>query len=128
MRMQLAPKYAAIIFSLSTCCLFSAACGELLKKPPSDAAVAAEARVIDCEWKAADQYDDGRYKTFSEFAQRLVDVCAVELRDARSASGRSPSDQDELNEAIKNIQNARYHRLHPALFPQGDKNPQASAH
>jgi hypothetical protein len=61
----------------------------------------AKARVITCEWKAADQYGDDRYKTFSELAQRVMDVCAVELRDARSASGRSPNDtrvdQDEFN-------------------------------
>ena len=97
-----------------------------LKKPPSDEAVAAEARVITCEWKAADQYDDNRYKTFSEIAQRVLDACAVERRDARSASGSSPddtrTDKDEFNEAIKNIENARYRRLHPTLFQQEDKN------
>jgi hypothetical protein len=131
--MRLPPKHALVIFSVSLCCLVSAACTtEILKKPPSDAAVAADARVIDCEWKAADQYDDNRYKTFSELAQRIMDVCAAELRDARSASGRSPNDtrvhQDEFDEAIKNIENARYRRLHPGLFPQGDKNSPASAH
>jgi hypothetical protein len=91
--MQLPPKHAVVTFSVSLCCLVSATCSsDLLKKPPSDAAVAAEARVITCEWKAADQYDDDRYKTFSEIAQRIMDVCAVELRDARLASGRSPND------------------------------------
>jgi hypothetical protein len=95
-RMQLSPKRAVVILSLGLCCLVSAACSDLLKnsdllkKPPSDEAVAAEARVITCEWKAADQYDDNRYKTFSEIAQRVLDACAVELRDARSASGSSP--------------------------------------
>jgi hypothetical protein len=136
--MQLPPKHAVVILSLSLCCLVSAACSDFLKnsdflkKPPSDGAVAAEARAIDCEWKAADQYDDNRYKTLSELAQRIMDVCAVELRDARSASGRSPNDtrvdQDQFNDAIKNIENARYRRRHPTLFPQGDKNPPTSAH
>ena len=94
--MQLSPKRAVVILSLGLCCLVSAACSDLLKnsdllkKPPSDEAVAAEARVITCEWKAADHYDDDRYKTFSEIAQRVLDACAVELRDARSASGSSP--------------------------------------
>jgi hypothetical protein len=76
----------------------------------------AEARVIDCEWKAADQYDDNRYKTFSELAQRIIDACAVELRDAKSASGRSPSDtridKDEFSQAVEIIENARKRRPH----------------
>jgi hypothetical protein len=130
--MQLSPKRAVVILSLGLCCLVSAACSDLLKnsdllkKPPSDEAVAAETRVITCEWKAADQYDDNRYKTFSEIAQRVLDACAVELRDARSASGSSPddtrTDKDEFNEAIKIIENARYRRLHPTLVQQEDKN------
>jgi hypothetical protein len=121
--MQLLPKRAVVVLSLGLCCLVSAACSDLLKsnsllkKPPSDEAVAAEARLITCEWKAADQYDDGRYKTFAEIAQRVLDACAAELRDARSASGGSPDDtrteKDEFNQALKNIENARYHRLHP---------------
>ena len=32
------------------------------------------------------------------------------------------TDKDEFNEAIKNIENARYRRLHPTLFQQEDKN------
>ena len=131
-RMQLSPKRTVVILSLGLCCLVSAACSDLLKnsdllkKPPSDEAVAAETRAIACEWKAADQYDDNRYKTFSEIAQRVLDACAVELRDARSASGSSPddtrTDKDEFNEAIKIIENARYRRLHPTLVQQEDKN------
>jgi hypothetical protein len=129
--MQFSPKRAVLIVSLGLCCLISAACSDVLKnsdflkKPPSDEAVAAEARVITCEWKAADQYDDGRYKTFSEIAQRVLDACAAELRDARSASGGSQDDtrteKDEFNQALKNIENARYRRLHPALFQQEEK-------
>jgi hypothetical protein len=121
--MQLLPKRAVVVLSLGLGCLVSAACSDLLKsnsllkKAPSDEAVAAEARLITCEWKAADQYDDGRYKTFAEIAQRVLDACAAELRDERSASGGSPDDtrtaKDEFNQALKNIENARYHRLHP---------------
>jgi hypothetical protein len=122
-RIQLPLKHAVVILGLGLCCIVSTACSDvlknsdLLKKPPSDEAVAAEARVIDCEWKAADQYDDNRYKTFSELAQRIVDVCAVDLRNARSASGRSPNDtridKDEFNQAMEIIENARNRRLHP---------------
>jgi hypothetical protein len=119
-------QHAVIIFSLGLCCLVSAACNEILKnseilkKPPSDEAVAAEARAIDCEWKAADQYDDNRYKTFAELAQRVMDVCAVELRDARSASGRSLNDtridKDEFNQAVEIIEKARNRKQHPAWY------------
>jgi hypothetical protein len=126
--MQLSLKRAVVILSLGLCCLVSAACSDvlknsdLLKKPPSDEAVAARTRVIACEWKAADRYDDNRYKTLSEIAQRVMDACAAELRDARAASGSSndtPTDKDEFNQAIQNIQNARYRREHAQ---QEDKN------
>ena len=119
-RMQLSPKRAVVILSLGLCCLVSAACSDLLKnsdllkKPPSDDAVAAEARVITCEWKAADQYDDNRYKTFSELVQQVMDVCAAELSEARSASDRASNDKridkDEFNQAAEIIKNARNHR------------------
>jgi hypothetical protein len=46
-------RRAVVIFSLGLSYLVSAACSEVLKKPTADAALAAEARVIDCEWKAA---------------------------------------------------------------------------
>ena len=125
-RMKLPAKHALIIFSLGLCCLVSTACSDviknsdLLKKPPSDEAVAAEARAIDCEWKAADQYDDNRYKTLAELAQRVMDVCAIELRDARSASGRSLNDtridKDEFNQALEIIEKARNRKQHPAWY------------
>jgi hypothetical protein len=130
--MQLPLKRTAVIFGLSVCCLVSAACSDLLKKQPTDAAVSAHLRVIDCEWKAADQYDDNRYKTFSELVQQVMDVCAAELREVRSASDRSPNDKridkDEFNQAAEIIENARIRRQHATSPPQGTKNPAASAH
>jgi hypothetical protein len=130
--MQLTPKPTAVIFGLSVCCLVSAACSDLLKKQPTDAAVSAHLRVIDCEWKAADQYDDNRYKTFSELVRQVMDVCDAELREARSVSDRSPNDtqidKDEFNQAGEIIENARIRRQHATSPPQGTKNPAASAH
>jgi hypothetical protein len=127
-RMQLPPKHTAVIFGLSVCCLVSAACSDLLKKQPTDSAVAAHLRVIDCEWKAADQYDDNRYKTFSELVQQVMAVCAAELREARSAYDRSPSDKldkDEFEQAAEIIGNARNRRQHAPPSPQGTKNSAA---
>jgi hypothetical protein len=113
-RMQLSPKRAVIALSLGLCCLVSTACSDLLKKAPSDEAVAAKARVISCEWKAADQYDDNRYKTFSELVQQVMGVCAAELSDARSATDRASNDKqidkDEFNQAAEIIENARNRR------------------
>jgi hypothetical protein len=119
-RMQLSPKRAVVVLSLGLCCLVSTACSDLLKnsdllkKPPSDEAVAAKARVIACEWKAADQYDDNRYKTFSELVQQVMDVCAAELSEARSASDRASNDKridkDEFNQAAEIIEHARNRR------------------
>jgi hypothetical protein len=112
--------------------LVSAACSDLLKKQPTDAALAAHARVIECEWKAADQHDDNRYKTFSELVQQVMDVCAAELREVRSASDRSPDDKridkDEFNQAAEIIENARIRRQRSTSSPQGTKNPAAPTH
>ena len=112
-RMQLSPKRAVVLLSFGLCCLVSTACS-LLKKPPSAEAVAAKARVIACEWKAADQYDDNRYKTFPELVQQVMDVCAAELSEARSASDRASNDKridkDEFNQAAEIIQSARTRR------------------
>jgi hypothetical protein len=114
--MQLPPKYAAVIFSLGLSCLVSA-CSGILKKPITDEALAAKSRVIDCEWKAANQYDDSRYKTVSELVQRIMDVCAAERLNARLALGLSPNDPridtDEFKEAFKIFENARKSRLQP---------------
>jgi hypothetical protein len=117
--MQLSPKRAVVVLSLGLC-LASTACSDLLKnsdllkKPPSDEAIAAKARVIACEWKAADQYDDNRYKTFSELVQQVMDVCAADLSEARATSERASNDKridkDEFNQAAEIIRNARTRR------------------
>ena len=130
--MQLSPKRAVVVLSLGLCCLVSTACSDLLKnsdllkKPPSAEAVAAKARVVSCEWKAANQYDDYRYKTFSELVQQVMDVCAAELSEVRSASDRASDDKridkDEFNEAVEVIKNARDLRKGTTSSQQEDKN------
>jgi hypothetical protein len=130
--MQLSPKRAVVVLSLGLCCLVSTACSDLLKnsdllkKPPSDEAVAAKTRVISCEWKAANQYDDNRYKTFSELVQQVMDACAAERSEVRSASGRASDDKridkDEFNEATEVIKNARERRKGTTSSQQKDKN------
>jgi len=59
-------------------CLVSACSAAQLAPPASrshvltaDEALAVQSRVTDCEWKAANQYDNGRY-TVSEFAQQVM--------------------------------------------------------
>jgi len=130
--MQLSPKRAVVVLSLGLCCIVSTACSDLLKnsdllkKPPSDEAVAAKARVVSCEWKAANQYDDNRYKTFSVLVQQVMDVCAAELSEVRSASDRASDDKridkDEFNEAVEVIKNARDRRKGTTSSQQEDKN------
>ena len=130
--MQLSPKRAVVVLSLGLCCIVSTACSDLLKnsdllkKPPSDEAVAAKARVVSCEWKAANQYDDNRYKTFSVLVQQVMDVCAAELSEVRSASDRASDDKridkDEFNEAVEVIKNARDLRKGTTSSQQEDKN------
>jgi hypothetical protein len=66
--------------------------------------------VTDCEWKAADRYDDGRH-TVSELTQQVVGVCAVELTKAALAFGLSPNDPqielDQFKQAVENVESAR---------------------
>jgi hypothetical protein len=95
-----------------------AACGTNQKKqlPESttpEEALAASTRVAACEWKAASQYDDGRY-TVPEIAHQVVAVCAVDLNNARSAFGvslhDSQADADEFKQAVETVENARKSR------------------
>jgi hypothetical protein len=124
--MQLSPKRAVVVLSLDLCCLVSTACSNLLKKPPSDEEVAVKARVISCEWKAANQYDDNRYKTFYELVHQVMDVCAAERSEVRSASDRASDDKridkDEFNEAVEVIKNARDLRKGTTSSQQENKN------
>ena len=125
--MQLSPKRAVVVLSLGLCCIVSTACSDLLKnsdllkKPPSDEAVAAKARVVSCEWN-----DDNRYKTFSVLVQQVMDVCAAELSEVRSASDRASDDKridkDEFNEAVEVIKNARDLRKGTTSSQQEGKN------
>jgi hypothetical protein len=128
--MQLLPKRAVVVLSFGLCCLVSTACSDLLKKPPSAEAVAAKARVLSCEWKAANQYDDYRYKTFSELVRQVMDVCAAELSEVRSASDRASDDRridkDEFNEAVEVIKNARDLRKGTTSSQQADKDKDKS--
>jgi len=68
--------------------------------------------VADCEWKAADQYDDGR-RTISELARQVMGVCSVERTKAEIAFGllNDPQiDSMELEQAVNSVENARANR------------------
>jgi hypothetical protein len=79
----------------------------------ADEALTVQSRVTDCEWKAAEQYDDGRY-TISELARQVMGVCAVELTKAALAFGLSPNDPqidaDQFRQAVENVESARKSR------------------
>jgi hypothetical protein len=76
----------------------------------ADEALAVQSRVTDCEWKAVNQYDDGRY-TISDLAHRVMGLCAVELTKAALAFGLSPNDPqveaDQFKQAVENVESAR---------------------
>ncbi len=76
----------------------------------AEEALAVQSKVTDCEWNAADRYDDGRY-TISDLAQRVTGVCAVELTKAALAFGLSPNDPqiqaDQFKQAVENVESAR---------------------
>ena len=73
-------------------------------------AIAVQSRVTDCEWKAANQYDDGCY-TVGDLAKQVMGVCAVELTKAALAFGFSPNDPgiqaDQFSQAVENVEAAR---------------------
>ncbi len=107
-------KTAAIILAASL-----AGCAEEAQKPPSREisaveALAAENRVVDCEWAAADKFDNG-HAPISSVAQQVMGVCTQQMFEARRVFGISPTDPsvdaDELRQAIDNVEAARKHRL-----------------
>lgn len=78
----------------------------------ADEALALQSRVTDCEWKAADQYDDGR-RTIAELARQVMSVCSVERTKAEIAFGllNDPQvDSMEYEQAVNNVESARAHR------------------
>ncbi len=83
----------------------------------ADEALAVQSVVTDCEWKAADQYDDGRYMV-SDLAERVMGLCAVELTKAALAFGFSPNDpqiqSDQFRQAVENVESARKARCESA--------------
>jgi len=71
--------------------------------------LAIQSRVIDCEWKAADQYDDG-HRSISELAHQVMGVCSVERTEAGIAFGvlNDPQVESiEFENAVKSVENAR---------------------
>jgi hypothetical protein len=108
---------ASVAFTLGLSCLVSA-CSVAHEKPAAvtmtaDEALAVSSRVVDCEWKAANRYDDGSY-TISELAQRVMGVCATERTKARLAFGLPRNDpqieSDEFKQAVGAVESARKSR------------------
>jgi hypothetical protein len=75
-------------------------------------ALSVQSRVTDCEWKAANQYDDGR-RTISELARQVMGVCSVERTNAELAFGllNDPQvDSMEFEQALNSVESARANR------------------
>jgi hypothetical protein len=107
------PMRKPFIFSLALSSLV-AGCGAGQEKPMAEEASGISSRVVDCERKAADRYDDGR-STISELAQRIISICAVELTKARLGLNLSLHDPqirlDELKHAAEIVEEARESRV-----------------
>jgi hypothetical protein len=73
-------------------------------------ALAAVQPKVDCEWKAANRYDDGRY-TIVELANRIMALCSVERLKARTAfhlpSYNPELELDDFKEAVKIVEDVR---------------------
>jgi hypothetical protein len=76
----------------------------------ADEALAISSRVVDCEWKAAYRFDDGR-TPITELAERTMGVCIVERTKAKLAFGLSPNDPDleadDFKQAVGIIESVR---------------------
>jgi len=101
------------IFGLAVSSLI-AGCSAGQEKPTAEEASGISSRVVDCERKAADRYDDGR-STISELAQRIISICAIELTKARLGLNLSLHDPqiqlDELKHAAEIVEEARESRV-----------------
>ncbi len=79
----------------------------------ADDLLSAATKVADCEWAAADKFDDG-HSSLSALAQRVIGICTRERFVMRRSAGFSPMDPsldaDELRQAIENVEAARKHR------------------
>jgi hypothetical protein len=74
-----------------------------------------QSRVTDCEWKAANQYDDGSC-TISELARQVMGVCSGERTNAELAFDllNDPQiDSMEFEQAVNTLENARASRSRP---------------
>jgi hypothetical protein len=107
------PMRKTFIFSLALSSLVAGCCAGQ-EKPTVEEASGISSRVVDCEQKAADRYDDGR-STISELAQRIISICAVELTKARLALNLSLHDPqiqlDELKHTAEIVGEARKSRV-----------------
>jgi hypothetical protein len=109
---------ALTAFTLGLTCLVSACGAAQQRSAPATMTAADElavaSRAVDCEWKAANRYDDGSY-TISELARRVMGVCAVERAKARSAFHLPSNDPqielDEFKQAVETVENARKARI-----------------
>jgi hypothetical protein len=116
------PMRRAFTFSLTISCLVSAY-GTVQQTPipktlTAEEALAISSRVVDCEWKAADRYDNGR-STVSELVQRIMGICAVELTKTRLAFHVSLNDPEidliEFKQAVESVENARKNGVGPPI-------------
>jgi hypothetical protein len=75
----------------------------------ADEMLAIQSRVTDCEWKAADRYDDG-HRAISDLARQVMGVCSVERVKAEIAFGvlNDPQIESiEFEQAVNSVEHAR---------------------
>ena len=104
-------------FNLALSCLVSGCTAAPQTPVPTitaEDALAASSRVVDCEWKAVERYDDGHYAV-SALARRIMGICADEISKARLASNLSPSDpeieKEEFKQAAEIVDQTRKKRV-----------------
>jgi hypothetical protein len=90
-------------------------CAESIEPPPSDLpstneALTIQGRVLDCELKAANRYDNG-HSTITDVAERVIATCYDEIIRAWTAFKLSPSDpnfeSDNFKIAVEHVEMAR---------------------
>jgi hypothetical protein len=83
--------------------------------PNAEEALGAVRPVIDCEWKAANRYDDGQ-SSVSQVADQILGVCIVERMKARRIFhlpvNDAELDLEDFTTALKTVEDVRKSNTH----------------
>jgi hypothetical protein len=100
---------AALSALLGACTVDQRPAPSRIETITAEEAIAISSKVVDCEWKAVDRFDNGQ--PISDLAQQVMGVCTVERIKAKWAFGLSPKDPDleadDFKQAVTIVESSR---------------------